>query len=134
MKLTLTRTCTSDEGTFGMLSKEGVPLCNTVELPWRDNKPQVSCIPAGVYRVVFSYSPRFKRMLHQIQGVENRSGIRMHIANRAKELQGCIAPGTGLGTIGGQAAVMNSANALNQLHALLPQEWELEIVNAWKHE
>lgn len=117
-----------------MLSnEEGIPLCNTVELPWRKGKePPESCILPGTYNVIFSYSPRFKRMLHCVQGVKGHDGIRIHVANQASELQGCVAPGMGIGSIGGKPAVMNSTNALNQLHAILPQEWTLEIINAFK--
>jgi hypothetical protein len=34
------------------------------ELPWRDNAPSISCVPAGTYRAIFTNSPRFGRALY----------------------------------------------------------------------
>ena len=49
-----------DMGTFGALFAEGF-TCYTGELPWRDNKPEISCIPVGLYKVIWAMSPRLKR-------------------------------------------------------------------------
>ena len=52
MNLLLRRTETSDAGTFGEMYDEDEHLVGvTVELPWRDNQTNVSCIPAGEYPV-----------------------------------------------------------------------------------
>ena len=45
--LKLVRVTTGMDGTFGVLIKDGVPLCVTLELPWRDNERSISCIPEG---------------------------------------------------------------------------------------
>ena len=84
------------KGTNGVLTiyGEGPPLCYTIELPWRNNEPKLSCIPAGVYTVTKRYSQKFKWHLH-LQDVPGRSYILIHPANNAEiELQGCIAPVT----------------------------------------
>ncbi|MGK9124586.1 hypothetical protein KXS16_04995 [Olivibacter jilunii] len=91
MMLSLLRTY-HPEGTNGLLSYEGKPVCKTIELPWRNNKKRVSCIPAGTYRLI--------RRMHQKHGdqlaipnVPGREAILIHPANFAlSELQGCIAP------------------------------------------
>ena len=80
------------EGTNGLLSYEGKPVCKTIELPWRNNKQRASCIPEGKYRLI--------RRMHQKHGdqlaipnVPGREAILIHPANFAlSELQGCIAP------------------------------------------
>ena len=46
----LLRNSTSDTGTFGQF-RIGDYQCHCGELPWRDNSRNVSCIPAGIYRV-----------------------------------------------------------------------------------
>lgn len=52
-----------------------------------------TAIPSGKYIVKMTYSPRFKRKMPQIMDVKGFSGIRIHSANDAKELEGCQAYG-----------------------------------------
>ncbi len=107
MVLVLTRTY-FPEGTNGKLECEGRLICNTIELPWRNNERRVSCIPEGEYFIEKRYSLKFKWHLHVLD-VENRSLILFHPANNAlKELNGCIAPvtklsGPGLGLLSRKA-------------------------------
>lgn len=91
------------EGTNGIVVYKGEAVCHTIELPWKDNQYQVSCIPEGKYFIEKRYSRRFGWHL-EIMDVPNRSLILYHPANNAlKELEGCIAavsqlsgPGLGL--------------------------------------
>ena len=64
-------------GTFQEKGKSGI-YCRSLELPWRDNQPFKSCIPPGLYRCIWNYSPTFKRNMYLVLGVPQRSGIRMH--------------------------------------------------------
>ncbi len=80
------------QGTNGALLLDGVKLCATIELPWRNNKPRISCIPEGDYKLIKRYSPHFNVHL-QLCDVPGRELILIHPANDAvKELNGCIAP------------------------------------------
>ncbi|HAP95177.1 DUF5675 family protein [Epilithonimonas hominis] len=91
MKLELIRQYFPD-GTNGELFFNGKKICNTIELPWKENQNRVSCIPEGIYRVRKRFSPKFKWHL-EIFKVRNRDFILFHPANNAlKELNGCIAP------------------------------------------
>ncbi|MBP0905009.1 DUF5675 family protein [Mariniflexile gromovii] len=107
MILVLTRTYFPD-GTNGKLECEGKLICNTIELPWKNNEKRVSCIPEGKYFIRKRYSQKFKWHL-EIIDVQNRSYILFHPANNAlKELNGCIAPvtklsGPGLGLMSRKA-------------------------------
>ncbi|MFB2121054.1 DUF5675 family protein [Parapedobacter sp. 2B3] len=84
------------QGTNGTLFLYGKPICHTIELPWRNNRRNVSCIPEGRYRLARYRSRRFGNCL-VVEGVRGRRGILMHPANDAStELQGCIAPVTKL--------------------------------------
>lgn len=109
MKLVLIRTYFPD-GTNGKLECEGKLICNTIELPWKNNETKVSCIPEGRYFIKKRYSQKFQWHL-EIYGIENRSLILFHPANNALlELQGCIAPvtklsGPGLGLMSRKAFV-----------------------------
>lgn len=78
--------------TLGQLSFKGKPLCRTIELPWLLNKARVSAIPVGTYKMVWTYSPAFKRNTWRLVDVPARDGILIHSANFTRELKGCIAP------------------------------------------
>ncbi|MBH2024466.1 MAG: hypothetical protein I8H78_08660 [Flavobacteriales bacterium] len=79
-------------GVNGVLLLDGTELCRTIELPWRNNQPRVSCIPEGKYRLRRRHSPRFREHF-EIMDVKDRKYILFHAGNDAgKELRGCIAP------------------------------------------
>ena len=60
--------------------------CNTLELPWKDNKKNVSCVPVGEYKCVLEYSDRFKKDLWELKEVPNRSECKFHSANYFRQL------------------------------------------------
>ena len=109
MVLLLTRTYFPN-GTNGKLECEGKLICNTIELPWKNNERRVSCIPEGKYFIKKRYSQKFQWHL-EIENVQNRSLILFHPANNAlQELNGCIAPvtklsGPGLGLMSRKAFI-----------------------------
>jgi len=106
------------EGTNGTLFSSDNFLCHTIELPWLNNKRNVSCIPEGAYEVVPRFSKRFQHHLI-LKNVKGRSYILFHPANNAlKDLQGCIAPVTYLNGIGRGAY---SKDALQKLLSLVYQ-------------
>lgn len=138
-KLVLRRTESSSHGTFGvLLNEDNVRLCFTIELPWKDNKPNVSCIPTGVYKCDYTYSPAFKRNMYIVQNVKGRSGIRIHKGNVAGDIslglrsdfKGCIGLGSGMAvSAGGQKMITHSAAAINTFEDLLDYEsFELTIL------
>lgn len=131
LKATLKRLESTVQGTFGRLTIDGLAeKFFTVELPWRDNAPNVSCIPLGSYRCVWTYSPRFKRMLYLVAPVLGRSGVRIHPANLASQLNGCIALGERMGWIEGKKAVLLSVPAVRRLERLTKGEaFSLEVMN-----
>jgi hypothetical protein len=115
--------------TLGRLWAEG-ELINTLELPWLENEPNISCIPEGTYEVEMTYSPKFKKNLWLIKDVPNRSGIRIHTANYVSQLRGCIAPGLGVHDLNGDGIldVTNSKKALSILNDVLPDKFILDIL------
>ena len=104
------------EGTNGVLSLNGKEICKTIELPWRNNKARVSCIPEGKYKIRKRFSAKFKWHLELIN-VKNRKYILFHPANNAlKELNGCIAPVT---QITGEGRGNESRKAFEKLKNLV---------------
>lgn len=115
--LTLERWGSTPWGTFGYLTL-GSRSWVTVERPWFQNRPTVSCIPAGTYKLAlgFFYSgdgiggkPDYPA--YELQHVPGRALIKIHKANRAMQLKGCIGIGQVIGCEGGQWAVLQSAVA-----------------------
>ncbi|WP_028295900.1 DUF5675 family protein [Olivibacter sitiensis] len=81
-----------ERGTNGTISYQNQLICECIELPWRNNKRLVSCIPEGRYRLIKRMHQRWGLQL-AVVNVPGREAILIHPANNAlSELQGCIAP------------------------------------------
>jgi len=81
-----------EKGVNGELFLNQQLVCRTIELPWRENQRQVSCIPEGQYTVRLRCTKRFGRHL-TVDRVPGRISILVHTFNNAlKESRGCIAP------------------------------------------
>lgn len=121
-------------GTNGAIFCNEQFICFSIELPWKENRRKISCIPEGRYTI----SKRFteKRGWHLIvNGVPNRSEILFHPANNAqKELQGCIAPVSALTSIGAGTDSRKADNKLNILVMEAIQEKENVFVTIQKAE
>jgi hypothetical protein len=83
----------NDAPVTGELLVEGQHFCYTIELPWRENARDVSCIPLGAYPVVMAMSHHFGRPMPLYVGVPGRTAAELHAANTIADLLGC----TGLG-------------------------------------
>ena len=82
-------------GTYGMLlTDDRKEICKTLELPWKDNLPRISCIPTGTYTCHRRFSHHFQLEVFEITGVPGQADILMHPANYTSELLGCVALGT----------------------------------------
>lgn len=86
----IVRDTATPAATFGALFVDGRAICLTLEEPWRDNQPNVSCIPVGTYKARMTYSPKFGRVLPELPGVPGRSAIRIHTGNTLADTEGCI--------------------------------------------
>lgn len=119
---TLTRLETGPEGTFGELEYDGKKLASG-ELSWRNNATDISCIPIGEYKCVWTPSARFKRNTYRLENVAGRDAILIHSANwmgdkdkgKICQLNGCIALGSKVGVLNGQKALVSSGSAVLQL-------------------
>jgi hypothetical protein len=129
MKITLKRI--SDDGvqTLGHLHLGNGKVYQTLELSWKNNERQRSCIPKGIYKVKKRTSAKYGDHFH-ILNVLNRDMILIHHANFHNQLLGCIAPGKGLSDLNkdGRLDVTSSRQAMKELLAALPNNFELEII------
>lgn len=134
MILTLHSVCGPD-ATIGTLNTDHQSFY-TIELPWRENLANLSCVPGGTYELLPYDSPSHGPTwcLHNpalnVYGnwpcpEGGRSSIEIHAANWATQLLGCIALGIedqplldpGTGEV--EPAVENSRDAVAELIAIL---------------
>jgi hypothetical protein len=133
-------TVSDPKGTTGSFLA-GTQRFYTVELPWANNAPDESCVPAGVYELVPYTSPIHGRtfcLLNsdlKIMGCDSlspaevsrgyRSFCELHSANFPRQLLGCIGIGMQgmpmLDPVTGEVsdAVEDSRNAVTELMAML---------------
>ena len=120
------------DGTFGLLSVPGVdrPLF-TIERPWANNAPSISCIPTGRYRCGWTYSPRFRRRMYLVEGVPGRSGIRWHGGNTRADTHGCICPGRKIAYFAkpGLWGVVNSRSSLLRMERALERKAFVVVID-----
>jgi hypothetical protein len=122
----LFRNKTSDQGTEGILVTPGFQ-CYTLELPWRNNQSNISCIPEGEYKVDLFYSHHFKRHVYHINNVHNRQYVLIHSGNYAGDVTkgykshvlGCVLVGKSYGFINKQRAILNSRITLNSFMSFM---------------
>ena len=128
----------SDHGTEGILIS-GSFSRYTLELPWRNNHTNISCIPSGTYPAQIRVSPKYG-IIYWVQDVDGRTYILIHAGNWAgdvaKELRthtyGCILLGTRRGWLNGQRAVLASRIAVRRfMHYFEKQPFILTIGEAF---
>lgn len=133
IKAVITRGPSTDPGTFGTFRISLTDTfweCHSLELPWKDNRTKLSCIPKGVYQCALVQSPKFGTVYGvQSSGggdVEGRSAILIHAGNYGgdiekglrSDIEGCILLGLGKGVLSGQPAITSSRDAVNKLMSL----------------
>jgi hypothetical protein len=132
-------------GTLRVFDPESGKLiysCKTLELPWRDNKRYISCIPPApdaegeVYEwTLRNPSPSFAYTHIHIKDVKDRTGILVHRGNwvgytpEESHSLGCILVGKDYAFINKDEYldVTNSTQAMNELVQLLPQEGKISV-------
>lgn len=115
MKIIIRRKKGQDWGTPGRLTTDKGFSCDTLELPWADNKRGISCIKADSYNGWLWQSPTFKRMVVRLENKHGRFDCLIHNANFAgdqeidknadgvpdefTQIHGCTAVGAGFGMV-----------------------------------
>lgn len=138
MSVTLTRWCHSEVmGTFGTL-RVGAKEWFSVECPWRDNAPSVSCIPEGNYPLKLGkyfggdgIGGRPDYPAYEILHVPDRAQIKIHRANISLQVKGCVAIGRVLGVDLGRWAVRESQLAYDEFMAAMDGALVSEINVRW---
>jgi hypothetical protein len=126
----INRTESSEQGTFGTLFVPHADFrCFSGELPWKDNRKRVSCIPVGEYIVSIRQSHKYGTVYH-VTNVKNRTYILIHSGNLCGDIEkglksntsGCILLGKAMGWLSGQRAVLNSRVTVKKFMRLMKNE------------
>lgn len=132
-------------GTFGELILPNSEMrFYTVERPWLDNKPRLSCIPLGNYKLLWlPTSTPVPKQFHchtwylygdtvGIRGDgKHRQNCAVHIGNIHTDVTGCLAIGHKLGIVKGKLGVIASRSALEALYDICgPKDLELAIISS----
>lgn len=125
-KLTLTRFAYTDMGTFGKISVDGQTLY-TVERPWINNMPAVSCIPEGTYKCKPRYYNNGRYDAIEVTNVPKRTYIMIHIGNTMLDSAGCILINSRLGFVHNLWAGVSSKIAFNTFMEHYNKKFTLEI-------
>jgi len=130
----LKRISQTTEATHGVLIYNGSPICVTLELPWKDNMLNVSCIPEGTYGCKAHLDGRKIRLIY----VSGRTNIQIHIGNYTEDIQGCILVGSSF-DCSNRPYIYNSKAAMNALLKTLggkdnKESFKLKIIQAHRDE
>src|SRR3990170_3733275 len=110
---TIIRSPSMEDGTFGMMLDGLTPFCLTLELEWKLNEPNESCIPDGDYICKRVNSPKFGNTF-EVCNVPNRTAILIHKGNIEDDSHGCIILGEQFEPLNGKNAVLSSGKAFSE--------------------
>jgi hypothetical protein len=139
-RVPLVRVVKSSHGTLGLIYLPKLKLF-TFEEEDQANRPNISRIPAGVYRCKRRRYNKGDYDTWEVTGVPGRSLILLHAANTEEDLNGCIAPGLAIGVMdrideeGGRNAPKLCVTSSKRAHEMLMketagwEEWDLEIID-----
>lgn len=136
MKLHLQRHTSNEIQTLGTLNliddnNQVLFSCVTLELPWKSNAKNISCIPAGMYRAQMIWSNKFNYHF-VISGVADRTSILIHVGNYTSETKGCILAGKFLrpNNKGAGMMLIESQPTLTTLIQLVRKQIPLHVDNS----
>lgn len=130
MIVRIVRVESSSRGTRGIMLINGCIKFATLEDEWRDNQPNISCIPSGSFSCARIISPHFGPTF-TVQNVPGRSLIRFHAGNTDADTTGCILVGMGFAEKLGRPGISESAKAfikfMDSMRGI--DSFELQITN-----
>ena len=122
MELLTRRIWRTEKSIISPLYINGASFGVTLELPWKNNQEDVSCIIAGRYPILLRpWEKRLSGLFPQLQGVPGRNGIFIHILNTPSETEGCIGIGLERGAGNIPDRIMGSTRAFQALCILMLQ-------------
>lgn len=91
-----------------------------------------TAIPYGIYDVILSYSPKFKRYMFMLVGVPKFDGIRFHSGVRDEDTEGCLLPGEMLSIEANDIRLVNSKIAYDKAFIKMKKAWDSKEKITWE--
>ena len=103
---------------------------SALELSFKDNERNISCIPSGIYQGEVRESKKYGRHIH-ILNVPNRSLILIHSGNFNTQTKGCILVGDSFKDINndGLLDVVNSKDTMTRLMSYVDNKIKIIITS-----
>lgn len=120
MDVVLQRLPKNDNVMFGVILVDSVPRFVTLEPPWNDNQHNISCVPAGTYKVVKIHSPRFNKDVFMMIDIPGRDAVEFHVGNGIQDTHGCVLLGLQFSL--SDYAIVNSGIAFDNFMKMMPNE------------
>jgi len=118
----------ADTLTQGLFFIDGEYIGDALELAWRDNQHDISCIPEGRYPLEYGImSDGLKG--YRVLNVDERSGIWIHPASNTGQIRGCIGTGIKYGNL-----LYYNTEVMKRICSKLGNTSVLTIVKAGKDE
>lgn len=132
--LILQRIADNGDTTFGVFILDNKPICLSIENSWEFNKPNVSCVPAGLYtcdKLVTSKArgETFRlgmTEMNKLTGIE-RTNCDIHAGNTHKNTEGCLLPVTYFADINGVYGGAWSVTAFKRLMNIFTEDDTIEL-------
>lgn len=108
--------------------------CKTLELPWKDNQRNISCIPEDTYWVrkrKAEESPSKSYDHFIVENVPNRSYILWHGGTYYTHIKGCFLMGQYFSDVNNDRVldIMKTRFTIDLLYKILPERFELTITS-----
>lgn len=126
--LKIERYSTLGHGTRSLVTLPSGDQIHGIERNWLGNRPNISCIPEGIYALIpllsassgkqalyFCGGTVIPRFADQGPAGALRWGVKIHPANSPLELQGCLSVGLHADVRNGEAWVSSSRDAVQLL-------------------
>lgn len=91
-EVSIHRKFSSASCTSGYLGVNGQIIAYALELPWHDNAPLISSIPAGTYGATLRYDHTDHWRI-ELRDVPGRTNVQIHVGNTTEDTRGCILVG-----------------------------------------
>lgn len=110
----------------------------TLEEPWKDNQPDISCVLDGTYDCIphgWDNDPHLhQKQCWELTNVPNRKGILIHSGNTVNDIRGCVLVGTVRDHLNQLPAVLHSKDAMHILRGIIGQNGFKLTINNHKGE
>ncbi len=106
--------------------------CFSIENPWVNNAPYVSCIPEGLYLIKYGRYNRGGYDAYELNNVRDRTLIKIHVANTSSDVFGCIGLGDSISRLNDSLGVLNSQDAYDRWMSVMDKVARAYLSISWR--